>query len=558
MTNPPHRRQLGPVLDAFQALLPRPGRAQVSSGHCRLTTDMPIAGAHSPLAGAMLRSLLSELLNDPIPGIPSNTTEDTRVLLTDGAEGHAPGAYTLRVSPTQVEITAGGTEGVAHALTTLRQLLPDAVHRRAAGPPPEGWRVPCGVVEDEPVFAWRGAMLDVTRHFFPKRTVLRYVDLLAAHRFNRLHLHLSDDQGWRVESRRHPELHTTGSWRTSTRLGPGGPDDGTPHGGYYTLDDLAEIAGYARLRGITLVPEIDVPGHTSALRAAAPLLGRPGEPQAVLDTVWEGGTSVAPVARTEAYLCDVLEEIIEATGAPYVHLGGDECAMDWWAEDPEVAAAMAAAGCTEPREMHGHFLRSLGRFLAGLGVRMIVWDEGHVTGGVLPDTIVMAWRGDEASGRAAATHDVVRSPLFPTYFNFDQSDLDAERRSEGGPITLTDVARFAPAPTAWSEEQRAHVLGGQFQIWTEWVPDERHLDYLAFPRACALAEVLWSGGVPDPADFDARLVRHLRRLDAMGVEYRPLAGPHPWQTGGTGVWKRSSPGRIAETRKWLDSISNQP
>ncbi|MFD5073637.1 beta-N-acetylhexosaminidase [Streptomyces sp. NPDC058371] len=549
---------MGPVLDAFRALLPRPKKAQISAGHCTLTADAPIEGAHSPLAGAMVRSFLSELLHGPMSGIPSNTTEYTQVLLTDGAEGYGPGAHTLRISPARVEITAGDTEGVANALTTLRQLLPDAVHRRAATPPPDGWRVPCGVVEDEPVFVWRGAMLDVARHFFPKRTILRYVDLLAAHRFNRLHLHLSDDQGWRVESRRHPELHTTGSWRTSTRLGPDGPDDGTPHGGYYTLDDLAEIAGYARLRGITLVPEIDVPGHTSALRAAAPQLGRPGEPQAVLDTVWAGGTSIAPVALSETYLCDVLEEIVEATGAPYVHLGGDECAMDWWAEDPEVAAAMAAAGCAEPREMHGHFLRSLGRFLAGLGVRMIVWDEGYVTGGVLPDTIVMAWRGDEAAGRAATTHDVVRSPLFPTYFNFDQSDLDAERRSEGGPITLTDVAHFAPAPAAWSEERRAHVLGGQFQIWTEWVPDERYLDYLAFPRACALAEVLWSGGIPDATDFDARLVRQLRRLDALGVEYRPLAGPHPWQTGGTGVWKRSSPGRIEETRKWLDSISDQP
>jgi hexosaminidase len=543
-------------LDAYAALLPRPVKACPTSGFFQLTPDVPVTLSGSGTTHAMVGSFLAELLRPYDNAIPVNTTRSTEVVITD-SEGD-PGTYTLRVTPERLEIRAGDSEGVAGALTTVRQLLPDSIWRRAAEPPAEGWRVPSGVVEDRPAYGWRGAMLDVVRHFFPKRTVLRYVDLLAAHRFNRLHLHLTDDQGWRVQSLRHPELHTTGSWRPSTRLGPDGPDDGTPHGGYYTLDDLAEIASYARLRGITVVPEINVPGHTSALRAAAPGLGRPGEPQAVLDTVWAGGTSIAPTAATEDYLHDVLEEIIEATGAPYVHLGGDECSMDWWSEDPEVAAAMAAAGCTEPQQMHGHFLRSLGRFLAERGVRMIVWDEGHLTGGVLDDSIVMAWRGEEASARAAATHDLVRSPLFPTYFNFDQSDLEEERRSEGGPITLEDVAAFTPAPDSWSPEQRDRVIGGQFQIWTEWVPSERHLDYLAFPRACALAEVLWSGAVDDMAEFRARLGRHLRRLDAMGVDYRPLDGPLPWQSGGTGVWRRSSPGRIKETRAWLESISGRP
>ncbi|MFJ2416213.1 beta-N-acetylhexosaminidase [Streptomyces brevispora] len=552
-------------MDVYSALLPKPAKAVPATGYCLLTADATVEAGGSPLARTMVRSFLAELLPQVDHEIPGSTNRSAVITLDDGGDSgtdggddrHEPGAYTLRIAPQRVEIRAGGSEGVAHALTTLRQLLPDAIWRRAATAPPEGRQLPCGVIEDRPVHGWRGAMLDVARHFFPKRTVLRYVDLLAAHRFNRLHLHLSDDQGWRVESRLHPALHQAGSWRPSTRLGPDGPDDGTPHGGYYTLDDLAEIAAYARLRGITLVPEIDVPGHTSALRAALPELGRPGEEQAVLGTVWAGGTSIAPVGRTEAVLRDVLGEIIDATGTPYVHLGGDECAMDWWPEDSEVAAAMAAAGCTTPQQMHGHFLRSLGEFLAGRGVRMVVWDEGYVTGGVLPDTIVMAWRGDEAAGRAASTHDVVRSPLFPTYFNFDQSDLAEERRSEGGPITLDDVAAFEPAPASWSPQQRERVLGGQFQIWTEWVTDERHLDYLAFPRACALAEVLWSGRVADPDEFRARLARQLLRLDAMGAEYRPLDGPHPWQRGGTGVWQRSSPGRIAETRAWLDSISHQ-
>ncbi len=488
---------------------------------------------------------------------PANTTQTTWFRVSDAGEEHAPGAYDLEISEGRLAVRAGGPEGVVNALTTLRQLLPAQAWRRG-GPPPGGWSVPCGIVSDSPAYAWRGAMLDVARHFFPKRTVLRYIDLLAAHRFNRLHLHLADDQGWRVESRRHPRLHRTGSWRPSTRLGPDGVADGTPHGGYYSLDDLAEMSAYARSRGITVVPEIDVPGHTSALRAAYPELGEPGRDHAVLDTVWAGGSSISPARPVVSFLQDILEEILDATGAPYVHLGGDECDMSWWASDPVIAGEMAEHGYTDVKQMHGHFLRSLGEFLAGRGVRMVVWDEAFVTGGVLDDTIVMAWRGHRVAERAAASHDVVRAPLFPTYFNFDQSDLPDERRSEGGPITLGDVAAFSPAPGEWPADRRARVLGGQFQIWTEWVPTERHLDYLAFPRACALAEVLWSGEITDLPEFEERLAKHLERLDALGVEYRPLDGPHPWQAGGTGVWRRAREGQIEETKKWVESISHEP
>ncbi|MEU7692263.1 beta-N-acetylhexosaminidase [Microbispora hainanensis] len=545
-------------MDPYSALLPRPRQALSRPGKCLLNAGVAVKVAGSPATEALVRRFVSGLpLPAPGPeGDPANTTQTTWVSVTETDD--APGAYRLEVTESGVDIRAGGFEGAAGALTTLRQLMPVQAWRREWAGDAGGWAVPCGTVADHPAYEWRGAMLDVARHFFPKQTVLRYVDLLAAHRFNRLHLHLSDDQGWRVESRRHPRLHEVGSWRPLTRLGPDGVADGTPHGGYYTLDDLAEISAYARARGITIVPEIDVPGHTSALRAAYPELGRPGQEQAVLDTVWAGGSSISPTRPVVAFLQDVLEEILDVVDTPYVHLGGDECDMRWWADDPAIAAEMAEHGYTDVKQMHGHFLRALGGFLATRGVRMVVWDEGFVTGGVLPDTIVMAWRGHEVAGRAAASQDVVRTPLFPTYFNFDQSDLPEEPRSEGGPITLRDVADFEPAPSEWPEELRGRVLGGQFQIWTEWVPSERRLDYLAFPRACALAEVLWNGQVDDFADFERRLAVHLERLDAMGVGYRPLAGPHPWQTGGTGVWRRSGPGRIEETKKWVESVSREP
>ncbi|TDD54079.1 beta-N-acetylhexosaminidase [Nonomuraea terrae] len=546
------------MVNGWSSLLPRPATVDPHPGICRLTAEMPLTVEGPQEVASLARRFLAGLRPGPSTagGEPGNTTETTRFAVRVG-EGTPTGGYTLRIAERGVTVEASDLEGVSGALTTLRQLLPVEIWR-SAGAPPGGWTVPCGGVTDAPAYGWRGAMLDVARHFFPKSTVLRYVDLLAAHRYNRLHLHLSDDQGWRVESRLHPRLHEVGAWRPSTRLGPDGVPDGTPHGGYYTLEDLAEISAYARSHGIVLVPEIDLPGHTSALRAAYPELGRPGEEQAVLDTVWAGRSSISPTEPVVSFLRDVLGELLDATGAPYVHLGGDECDMSWWAEDPAIAAEMAAHGYTEPRQMHGHFLRELGRFLAGRGARMVVWDEAFVTGGVLPDTIVMAWRGHEVAERAARTHDVVRAPLFPTYFNFDQSDLPEERRSEGGAITLADVAAFTPAPPGWPDERRSRVLGGQWQVWSEWVPHQRHLDYLAFPRACALAEVLWRGGIDHLDEFESRLRTHLARLDALGVEYRPLGGPRPWQTGGTGVWRRSGPGRIEETKKWVESISREP
>ncbi|WP_369372463.1 beta-N-acetylhexosaminidase [Promicromonospora sp. Populi] len=481
----------------------------------------------------------------------------TPVPLVLRTAGGASCGYVLDVSPDAVTITATVVEHAVHALTTLTQLLPPSA-LRADGLPAGPVHLPVGRVEDSPRYGWRGAMLDVVRHYAPPRTVLRYVDLLALHKFNRLHLHLTDDQGWRINSERFPRLAEVGGWRPSTRLGPTGEPDHTPHGGVYSLADLAEIVRYARERGIDVVPEIDVPGHTSALRAAYPELGQPGVEHTVQDTVWAGGSSIRPTRDVAAFLVEVLDELVEATGVRYVHLGGDECDMSWWAGDPQVAAEMAEHGYTEPKQMHGHLLRTLAAHLAGRGVRAVVWDEGLLTGGVLPDTVVMAWRGEKASARAARTHDVVRAPLFPTYFNFDQSDDPAEPRSEGGPVTIADVAAFAPVPDDWDDTQRDHVLGGQFQIWSEWVPDERRIDYLAFPRACALAQVLWSGPVGDLDALTTRIAAHLPRLDALGVAYRPLAGPHSWQTGGEGVWRRTASGTINQTRAWVESISDEP
>ncbi|MEJ3745716.1 beta-N-acetylhexosaminidase [Actinomycetes bacterium KLBMP 9797] len=537
------------MTDRYETLLPRPVSVRRLPGTFELTADTPLVAAPGAEAAAgVVRLLLAPLR---LPLRPALTGPGLLVRLESTMGG--PEAYRLRVDADGVELVGSTVDGVRHAVQTLRQLLPDAAWRSA---PPHGtrWVVPCGEVSDAPALAWRGGMLDVSRHFFDKHTILRYVDLFAMHRLNRLHLHLTDDQGWRIESRRYPRLHEIGGHRPSTQAWyeRQGTTDGTPHGGYYTLDDLAEMSAYAADRGITLVPEIDLPGHASALLAAYPEFGVGTH---TVRTGWGISEAVVkPVPATVRFLTDVLEELTDAVPGGYVHIGGDECLLRDWATDPDVTAHLAALGLDAPVDLFGHFLRELAGYLSARGRRTVVWDEGYVGGGVLPDTVVTAWRGDAVARRAAAAgYDVVRCPVYPTYFDYDQSESADEPLSIGGPVTLADIASFEPAPASWSDEERAHVIGAQFQAWSEYIPDARHLDYMVFPRACALADVAWIGR---PAThFEARLAGHLSRLDAAGCGYRPPSGPLPWQGGGTGDRRRADGTPIARVRAHLEELS---
>ncbi len=529
----------------YDTVVPRPREARADAGEFELGPDTVLVADDQAAADAV-RLLLAPLR---LPLRPAS--EGNGITVRVDPTG-SPEAFQLEVTTDGVTITGADLDGVRHATQVLKQLLPDDAWR-AVGRPGTAWRVQAGHVADAPTLSWRGGMLDVSRYFFPKRTLLRYVDLLAMHRMNRLHLHLTDDQGWRIESRLHPEVHEQGSHRPYSQAGrdrSAGRDDGTPHGGFYTLDDLTEIATYAGERGITVVPEIDLPGHSSALLNSHPEFGI-GEHQVL--TGWGISSGVLkPTPPTVKFLGDLLGELVDAIPTPYVHLGGDECVMKDWATDPEVTAYLAEVGLGKHEDLHGHFLKELGKQLTEQGKRMVVWDEAFVTGGLLEDSIVMAWRGDGVARRAAAAgYDVVRAPVFPTYLNYDQSDSPDEPLSQGGPILLNDVAEWQPVPADWSDDEKAHVLGGQFQAWSEYIPNERHLDYLMFPRASVLADVVWHGA---PA-VDLRLDEHLDRLAAAGVEFRPLEGGHPWQRGGTGDRRRQTGSTMAAERAHHEEIS---
>lgn len=450
----------------------------------------------------------------------------------------APGAYRLEVDadPARVRVEAADLAGAHAAAQTLRQLAGPSAFRRAGDGP---LTLPVVRVEDAPRYGWRGVLLDVARHFLPTADVLRFVDLAAAHHLDVVQLHLTDDQGWRVEIERYPRLTEVGAWRRESTVGTWrtGTPDGRPHGGYYTAGDLREIVAYARERGVTVVPEVDVPGHVQAALAAYPeLAARPGAHE--VRTAWGISDDVLdPSEASLAFFRDVLDEVCAIFDSPYVALGGDEVPTTAWRERPDVVERAANLGLVDDggppdvARLHGWFLARLAEHLRGLGRRAVVWDEAF--GPDLPrDVVVTCWRGHAVAAAAlAAGHDVVMAPEQEVYLDHRASDGPDEPVPVGFVRTVEDVRAFEPLPAAFLESVtaplRGRLLGAQAQVWTEHLDSARRVDYAAFPRLAAFAEAVWS---PDAQGFAERLASHLSRLDAAGVEYRPLDGPRPWQT----------------------------
>jgi hexosaminidase len=556
--------------DRLTGLVPRPTSVRPLQGTLPLPAPPVPVACDRDRDRELTATLAQALAAIPWPAQPGAGAPQATITVETAAD-LGPEAYRLTIADTGLSVAAGGVAGAFYAAQTIRQLLPDDAWRTAApaAARAEDWYLPCAIIGDAPALSWRGAHLDVARHFFPKREILALIDAFAALKLNVLHLHLTDDQGWRIESRRYPALHEIGSHRPRTRLSLRREDppayDDTPHGGYYTLNDLSEIAAYAAQRMITVVPEIEVPGHASALLAARPELGAGTPPPGGYQVIAEWGVFpflMSPLPQTRDFLREVFGELLAAVPAPFVHIGGDECVLDAWRDDPEVDSYRRQRGLATLAELHAAFLREVTDLLADdFGARAVVWDEGFASADGTPqrlrtDTVVMAWRGLDIGRRAAAAgHDVIAAPVLPTYFDYYQSDDQAEPGGIGGPVRLADVAAFAPVPGDWPPEVRRHVIGTQFQVWTEYVRTGRELEYLIFPRACALADVAWSGAPVPPGEAGSWLDAHLRRLDAAGLEYRPPAGPRPWQEGGTGSRRHRTGARIGEVAVNLDNLA---
>lgn len=434
----------------------------------------------------------------------------------------APEAYVLHVDATGATLTAGSEAGLRHGRVTWTQLLERATSESGST------TVPGVHIEDEPAYGWRGLMVDCSRFFTPIAELERLVDALAMHRMNRLHLHLTDDQGWRVEIDGWPRLTEVGAWRDRTLVGhhrtlqeaaaPEYTDE--PHGGFYTQDELRALVAYANDRGVTLVPEIDLPGHMQAAVASYPELGNLDQPVGVRD-VW--GISDHVLAPTEAafrFVREVLTQVVDIFPGPWVHIGGDECPTTEWERSDVAQRFMAEHGLTTEREIQREFLRVAHEVIAGAGRTIVGWDE-IIEAEPPADAVAMLWRPhtDVALAREHGLASVYANAR-TLYLDYYQADPEREPLAIGGLTTLADV--YATTPLGPDEPaEDAGLLGVQAQLWREYIPTDQHLEYMLFPRLCAVSEVAW-GTRTTFEDFHRRLTEHhLARLQAAGLTHAP-------------------------------------
>jgi hexosaminidase len=521
-------------------IIPRPVKAHLSSGDRKIALEADgfviVADDESRPAASLLRSALEASTGWDIAVLPKTpeVRPNSVTLTVAGGDGGLPiDGYRLRTGPDEgVAIEGGGPVGVFYGAQTLRLMLPpDTLREAPVNRKLAALELPVAEIEDAPRYAWRGVHLDVARHFFPKSWILRLIDLAALHKLNVLHLHLTDDQGWRFPVRQYPLLTEIGSWRAESPVGLARERrfDGTPHSGAYTVADLTEIVAFAARRHITVVPEIDMPGHMQAAIAAYPELGNRDArghhgKRLNVRTRWGISRHVLNVDGATVEFCgNVLDEVMDVFPSPYIHLGGDECPSVEWHDSDRARQHMKDLGYRAESQLQGWFMAQVAQRLAARDRRMVGWDEVVDVGGP-EDAVIMAWRKDGYMGRWAAElgHQVVMAPEYYVYLDWAHSDDKSEPLAIRGATSVRDVYTFDPVPRGLSDGARENIIGTQAQLWTEYVPDTAKAEYMYFPRLCAFAEVAWSPAGGDYAEFEDRLVMHMPKLDARGVGYRPL------------------------------------
>ena len=435
-------------------------------------------------------------------------------------EGLPEEAYRLEVTQQQVTIEATDPAGAFYGVQSFLQLLPAQVYgdKRAKG---VRWTAPCCRVEDRPHFPYRGMHLDVGRYFMPKETVMRFIDLMAMHKQNMFHWHLTEDQGWRIEIKKYPRLTEVGAWRPFTADYRDENPDGTPHGGFYTQDDVREIVEYARRRFVTVIPEIELPGHASAAIAAYPQLScNPDAPHAVA-TSWGVKTDVfCPNAFTFQFLEDVFTELFDLFPSPYYHIGGDECPKDAWMESDYCKDLMKVLGITDFHELQTFFVRRMDSFLRAHGKTVIGWDE-ILDGSAVESTVVMSYRGHAPAAKAIQRG--MKTILVPnrwTYLDYYQMDPALEPKAQSLYLPIDKVYNYFPAVDSLRTLSDEYIIGYECCVWGEYAQTPERVEYLAFPRAVAAAEVAWCDrGEKDWDSFYRRMRKEFGRLDAKGVRY---------------------------------------
>ncbi|MDF3128307.1 beta-N-acetylhexosaminidase [Kiritimatiellaeota bacterium B1221] len=512
--------------DSIQ-MIPRPKSVITFEGKLKLKPDTAItcAGEGAFAVGELLAEYLRPASGFEFPVSKTKAPgtihlEAAGVAKTDDA-GFADEYYTLCVSASGVHLQAKNATGLARGIQCLRQLFPTAI--MAPSLQKNDWILPFVEIEDVPRFRWRGQHLDVGRHFFSVEEVCKFIELLALHRLNIFHFHLTEDQGWRIEIKKYPKLTEIGSKRDCTLIGHDNTRprryDHTPYGGYYTQEDIKTIVAFASRRHITIVPEIDMPGHMAAAITAYPELGN-FDFKTRVRCHWGISQNVLNVEdSTVNFMKDVLTEVMALFPGRFIHVGGDEALKHEWSESERAQNKMYELGLKSEEELQSWFIRQMDAHIGDAGRRLIGWDE-ILEGGLAEGAAVMSWQGEEGGTQAAALgHDVVMAPIEILYFNHYQAEpKEAEPLASRGMTPVDAVYAYEPIPEEIAEENHHHVMGAQGELWSEYIPVFSHVEYMGFPRICALSEVLWlEKDQKDYPDFLKRLKVHRERLDYLNV-----------------------------------------
>lgn len=497
------------------SIIPRPNVLEIHGGKFVFPT---VTSVHAFEPFMEIASLLAEHPDvtfsevERIRGHKRIPETGIRLVQAQGIDKLPAGAYRIVVDTSGIVLTAHQPDAMINGVLTLLQL---------AYTQPDGRALPTMRIEDQPRFGYRGLHLDVSRHFYPLTFLKKFIDLMALYKFNRFHWHLTDGAGWRLAINKYPELTRMAAWRTHVvwkdwwNNGQRYLEEGHPNasGGYYTQDEARELVAYAARKGITVIPEIEMPAHSEAVLAVYPHLSCTGEPH-------KHGDYCIGNEQTFAFLTDVLTEVVAIFPSEYIHIGGDEANKSSWETCPKCQATMEKEGLKNVDELQSFAVRKVSEFLQSKGRKLVGWDE-LLEGGLPQGATVMSWRG-EAGGIEAANegHDVIMTPESHLYFDYYQSDPRAQPEAIGGYTPLRKVYAYEPIPDAIAEANRKHILGAQGNTWTEYMPTQAQVEYMVFPRALALSEVLWS--VPKDRewdDFSERLRQHYQLLQKFHVNY---------------------------------------
>jgi hexosaminidase len=502
------------------SIIPRPAEISIRNGSFVLDKTCSIQFDANNKEVSRIAGFFSEYIENMYDIQFENTSFDKTIQFKIiGSSGLDKEGYLLKVDEKSIVIIASKPNGLFYGMQSLKQMLPlESTNGKL--------NIPFSDIKDQPRFAWRGNMLDVGRHFFPVSFIKKYIDILAMYKINTFHWHLTEDQGWRIEIKKYPLLTEISHWREETWLGHYGSKlgmDGIGYGGFYTQDQAREIVRYAAERYITVVPEIEMPGHSSAALAAYPNLGCTGGPYKV-QQIWGVHKDVYCAGKEETFefLQNVLDEVLTIFPSEFIHVGGDECPKDAWEQCDACQKRIKENGLKDEHELQSWFIARMDKYLASKGRRLVGWDE-ILEGGLAPGATVMSWRGEKGGIEAAKQkHDVVMSPNSHMYIDHYQSrEIENEPLAIGGFLPVEKVYDYEPVPAELSADEAKYILGVQTNLWTEYVATTKKAEYMLLPRLQAQAEVAWTKKeLKNFDDFEKRLETDYLRLEKMDINFR--------------------------------------